>query len=199
GVPGVRDVRRVRRPGGAGGGAAAAGGAARHRSRRRPRLGQRSERSVAVPHGVRVHRGVPFQRQPGGADHAAAERPRPGRREGRRGVSERAPEVPGAEERAARGPVRRKGVGVPTSGWFDPRGRALGGFAFAVNRITGLGLVFYLYLHLTVLSLLLRGEHAWSEFLRIATSWSFLSLDVLLLFGLLYHGLNGIRVALVGT
>jgi len=114
-------------------------------------------------------------------------------------VSERAPEVPGAEERAARGPVRRKGVGVPTSGWFDPRGRALGGFAFAVNRITGLGLVFYLYLHLTVLSLLLRGEHAWSEFLRIATSWAFLSLDVLLLFGLLYHGLNGIRVALVGT
>jgi succinate dehydrogenase cytochrome b subunit len=59
--------------------------------------------------------------------------------------------------------------------------------------------VFYLYLHLAVLSLLLRGEQAWSDFLRIATSWAFLSLDVLLLFGLLYHGLNGIRVALVGT
>jgi succinate dehydrogenase / fumarate reductase cytochrome b subunit len=114
-------------------------------------------------------------------------------------VSERGPGVPGAEERTLRGPVRRKGVGVPTSGWFDPRGRALGGFAFAVNRITGLGLVFYLYLHLAVLSLLLRGEHAWSDFLRIATSWAFLSLDLLLLFGLLYHGLNGIRVALVGT
>ena len=88
---------------------------------------------------------------------------------------------------------------MPASGWFDPRGRALGGFAFAVNRITGLGLVFYLYLHLAVLSMLLRGEHAWNDFLRIATSWVFLSLDVLLLFGLLYHGLNGIRVALVGT
>ena len=114
-------------------------------------------------------------------------------------MSERPPGVPGVEERSGRGPVRRKGVGVPTSGWFDPRGRALGGFAFAVNRITGLGLVFYLYLHLTVLSLLLRGEDAWSDFLRIATSWAFLSLDLLLLFGLLYHGLNGIRVALVGT
>jgi succinate dehydrogenase / fumarate reductase cytochrome b subunit len=108
-------------------------------------------------------------------------------------------EVPGEAERAARGPVQRKGVGVPTSGWFDPRGRAIGGFAFAVNRATGLGLVFYLYLHLAVLSMLLRGEQAWNDFLRIATSWVFLGLDVLLIFGLLYHGLNGIRVALVGT
>jgi succinate dehydrogenase cytochrome b subunit len=114
-------------------------------------------------------------------------------------VSDARPGVPGLDERAERGPVRRKGVGVPASGWFDPRGRALGGFAFAVNRITGLGLVFYLYLHLAVLSLLLRGEHAWGDFLRIATSGAFLGLDVILLFGLLYHGLNGIRVALVGT
>lgn len=107
--------------------------------------------------------------------------------------------VPGAAEREARGPVQRKGIGVPASGWFDPRGRALGAFAFAVNRATGLGLVFYLYLHLGVLTLLLRGEHAWNDFLRLATSWVFLGLDVLLIFGLLYHGLNGIRVALVGT
>ena len=63
--------------------------------------------------------------------------------------------VPGADHRAERGPVLRKGVGIPGSGWFDPRGRALGGFAFSANRVTGLGLVFYLYLHLAVLSMLL--------------------------------------------
>lgn len=107
--------------------------------------------------------------------------------------------VPGAELREERGPVLRKGVGVPTSGWFDPRGRSLGGFAFAANRVTGLGLVFYLYLHLGVLSLLLRGEQAWNDFLAVATTTVFLGLDVLLLIGILYHGLNGIRVALVGT
>jgi succinate dehydrogenase / fumarate reductase, cytochrome b subunit len=106
---------------------------------------------------------------------------------------------PSVERRSERGPVLRKGVGVPTSGWYDPRGRALGGFAFSANRATGLGLVFYLYLHLGVLSLLLRGEQAWSDFLRLATSWAFLSLDVLLILGILYHGLNGIRVALVGS
>ncbi len=108
-------------------------------------------------------------------------------------------EVPGTAERAARGPVLRKGIGPSPSGWFDPRGRAIGSWAFAVNRITGLGLVFYLYLHLAVLSLLLGGAGAWSDFLRIATTWTFLGLDVILLFGLLFHGLNGIRVALVGT
>ena len=108
-------------------------------------------------------------------------------------------EIPGAAERQARGPVLRKGIGPSPSGWFDPRGRAVGSWAFAVNRVTGLGLLFYLYLHLGVLSLLLAGESAWSDFLKVATTWVFLGLDVILLFGLLFHGLNGIRVALVGT
>jgi succinate dehydrogenase / fumarate reductase cytochrome b subunit len=106
---------------------------------------------------------------------------------------------PAPELRAERGPVLRKGVGMSPSGWFDPRGRTIGGWAFAVNRITGLGLVFYLYLHLAVLSLLLAGASAWSGFLRIATTTAFLGLDVVLVFGLLYHGLNGVRIALVGT
>ena len=106
---------------------------------------------------------------------------------------------PGLSLREERGPVRRKGVGVPGSGWFDPRGKALGSLAFAVNRASGLGLVFYLYLHLGVLSLLLRGEESWTDFLEIATTTVFLGLDVLLIFGLLYHGLNGLRVALVGS
>lgn len=105
---------------------------------------------------------------------------------------------PGAEERRTPGPILRKGAPGPGA-WFDPRDRALGHRAFVLNRITGLGLVFYLYLHLGVLSLLLRGAEAWDGFLRLATTAAFLSLDVLLLFGLLYHGLNGVRIALVGT
>lgn len=107
--------------------------------------------------------------------------------------------TPGLEERRARGPVRRKGMGPSPSGWLDPRGRALGSWAFAVNRVTGLGLLFYLYLHLGVLSMLLAGESAWNDFLELATTTVFLLLDVLLLFGLLYHGLNGVRIALVGS
>jgi succinate dehydrogenase / fumarate reductase cytochrome b subunit len=114
-------------------------------------------------------------------------------------MSQTTNEIPGLEERAERGPVLRKGIGPTPSGWFDPRGRAIGSWAFAANRITGLGLVFYLYLHLGVLSLLLIGRSAWNDFVELATNTVFLGLDVLLLFGILFHGLNGVRVALVGT
>lgn len=109
------------------------------------------------------------------------------------------PPLPGTDERAARGPVRRKGVGPAFTGWFDPRGRALGARAFAINRLAGLGLVVYLYLHLGVLSLLLAGASTWSDVLRVASSRTFLVFDLLLFFGLAFHGLNGIRVALVGS
>ena len=108
-------------------------------------------------------------------------------------------ELPGAKERVARGRVRHKGPGPAPSGWLDPRGRTLGGRAFAANRVTGLLLVLYLYLHLGVLSMLLLGASAWGSFLGVATSRYFLGLDVGLLFVLLFHGLNGVRVAMVGS
>jgi succinate dehydrogenase / fumarate reductase cytochrome b subunit len=99
--------------------------------------------------------------------------------------------------REARGPVLRRSPG-PTA-WFDIRKTGTGHWAFSLNRITSLGLVLYLYLHLAVLSMLLGGEGSWHGFLEIATTPVFLGLDVLLVFGLLFHGLNGLRVALVGT
>jgi succinate dehydrogenase / fumarate reductase cytochrome b subunit len=71
-------------------------------------------------------------------------------------------------------------------------------WAYAVNRITGIGLVVYLYLHLAVLSLLSRGPTAWDSFVSMARSPFYLSLDVILLAGILIHGLNGLRIALTG-
>ena len=99
--------------------------------------------------------------------------------------------------RGARGPVLRKAPG-PTA-WFDVRKGGTGHWAFSLNRFTALGLTLYLYLHLAVLSMLLGGEDAWHGFLELATTPVFLGLDVLLLFGLFVHGLNGLRVALVGS
>ncbi len=86
----------------------------------------------------------------------------------------------------------------PLKSWFDVRKRNMGSWAFALNRLTGMGLALYLFLHLGVLSLLLQGEEGWNQFVAIAKSPIFLTLDVVLLFGLLFHGLNGVRVALVG-
>lgn len=82
--------------------------------------------------------------------------------------------------------------------WFDVRGRSVTTLAFALNRLTGVGLTVYLFLHLAVLSQLLRGPEGWDSFIRIARSPLFLTLDVILLFGVVYHMFNGIRVSLVG-
>jgi succinate dehydrogenase / fumarate reductase cytochrome b subunit len=68
-----------------------------------------------------------------------------------------------------------------------------------LNRLTGLGLALYLFIHLVVLSTLLRGEAAWDDFVKMAKTPAFLLLDVVLIVGLVFHGLNGVRVALVGT
>jgi succinate dehydrogenase / fumarate reductase cytochrome b subunit len=108
---------------------------------------------------------------------------------------------PGVEEilqgRRGEGPIARKAPG-PVA-WFDVRSMTTGHFAFSIHRITGIGIVVYLYLHLGVLSMLLGGEDAWNGFLELATTPLFLGLDVILVFGLLVHGLNGTRLALVGS
>jgi succinate dehydrogenase / fumarate reductase cytochrome b subunit len=82
--------------------------------------------------------------------------------------------------------------------WFDVGGRKMGTWAFALNRLTGIALTLYLLIHLGVLTLLILGETQWDAFIALARSPIILALDVVLIFGILYHGLNGIRVALVG-
>lgn len=108
-------------------------------------------------------------------------------------------ELPGTAERAQPGPVHHKGPGPSEGGWLDPRGRGHGGRALALHRIAGLVIVGYLYLHLGVLSMLLIGRSAWSSFLSLVTAESFLAFEVVLIAAVLFHGLNGIRVAFVGS
>ena len=97
-------------------------------------------------------------------------------------------------DRTRRGSAPRR-----TSRWLDPRGRHLGTWAFVANRLTGLGLVGYLYLHLVILSTLLRGPEAWDGLVELFRHPLFLAFDVLLVVGLAVHGLNGLRLALVGS
>lgn len=82
--------------------------------------------------------------------------------------------------------------------WFDPRGRSTGLIAFALMRLSGIGLVVYLLLHLVVLSTLTVGAEAWDTFVRLAKHPAFLLLDVILIAGILVHMLNGLRVTVVG-
>lgn len=82
--------------------------------------------------------------------------------------------------------------------WVDVRHRGPGTWAYALNRVTGLALVAYLYIHLAVLSLLARGPASYDRFVDLVRSPLFLALDLVLIAGWLIHALNGLRLTVVG-
>ncbi len=82
--------------------------------------------------------------------------------------------------------------------WFDPRHRQPGTWAFALNRLSGLGLTFYLFLHLIALSQLAQGPAAYDGFIHLVHAPAFILGELVVVVGALYHGLNGIRVILTG-
>jgi succinate dehydrogenase / fumarate reductase, cytochrome b subunit len=94
-------------------------------------------------------------------------------------------------QRPLRGPLHG------AAGWA--RGRHVGSVAFVANRVTGLLLIGYLYLHLGVLYLLTEGAGSWATVLHLFKNHYFLGLESLLILFILVHGLNGIRLAVVGT
>lgn len=98
--------------------------------------------------------------------------------------------------RMGAGPTR---TGRGVRGWLAGPGSGSGAWAFLANRVSALVLVGYLYLHLAVLSLLLRGDSAWDSFLAIAGHPAFVAVDLVLFLAVFFHALNGVRVALVGT
>lgn len=79
--------------------------------------------------------------------------------------------------------------------WFDPRAREVGTLAFILNRVTALGLTFYLFLHLYVLGKLAQGPSAYDDFLATIRNPVFIFGELLVVIASIYHGLNGIRIA----
>ena len=98
------------------------------------------------------------------------------------------------ESRTARSTGRRG-----LRGWLAHPGAGTPTWAFLANRVSALILVGYLYLHLGVLSMLVRGSDSWDSFLAIAGSRVFVAVDVVLFAAVVWHAANGVRVALVGT
>jgi succinate dehydrogenase cytochrome b subunit len=96
------------------------------------------------------------------------------------------------------GDVRARDIPSPVKAprWFDPRGRDAGSWAFILNRLTGLGLTFYLGLHLVVLNKLAQGPQAYDEFIAFSQSLLIKIGEVILIAAVLFHGLNGLRLTL---
>jgi succinate dehydrogenase / fumarate reductase, cytochrome b subunit len=94
--------------------------------------------------------------------------------------------------------VRARNIPSPgkAPGWFDPRAKAAGSWAFILNRLTGLGLTFYLGLHLIVLNKLAQGPQAYDDFVASSQSLFIKLGEVVLIAAVLFHGLNGLRLTL---
>jgi succinate dehydrogenase / fumarate reductase cytochrome b subunit len=92
-------------------------------------------------------------------------------------------------------PAMEVGLARRMAYWLEPRWRDPGWLAFALNRLTGHILVLYLLLHLVVLSQLLDGAAGWDRLLGTFGSRPFLVGDTLLVAAVIFHGLNGLRVA----
>ncbi len=94
--------------------------------------------------------------------------------------------------------VQPKAVKRKPIEWFNLKGKHVGFWAYVVMRLSAIGLVLYLFLHLVILSQLAMGPAQWDGFVALAKSPAFLLLDIVLIIGILAHGLNGIRLSLIG-
>lgn len=74
----------------------------------------------------------------------------------------------------------------------------LGMWVWLLQRVTGLALVFYLFMHIWVISYsaAVNGKIAFDSTLQTLQSPFFIALDLLLVATVLFHALNGIRILL---
>ena len=81
--------------------------------------------------------------------------------------------------------------------WFIPAKfmqRGSGYFAWLLQRLTGLAIVGYIFIHLWQLFYLTKGQDAYNDHASDFTNPIYLFFDIILIAILAYHGFNGARV-----
>lgn len=69
--------------------------------------------------------------------------------------------------------------------------------AWALHRISGLGVLFFLLLHIADTALILAGPAWYNRFVAFYRAPVIRVMEVLLAAGVLYHALNGIRIVIL--
>jgi succinate dehydrogenase / fumarate reductase cytochrome b subunit len=72
-----------------------------------------------------------------------------------------------------------------------------GEWAWLLHRISGLGILLFLILHILDIFLAAFGPDVFNKLLFVYHSWVFRPFIVMLVFGVVYHALNGLRLVLI--
>jgi succinate dehydrogenase / fumarate reductase cytochrome b subunit len=75
--------------------------------------------------------------------------------------------------------------------------RHSGSWAYLLQRITGIGLVVYLFVHIWALTSLMHGRAAFAEEMKTFTTPPFKFAEWMLGTLVMFHAFNGIRIAVV--
>ena len=76
------------------------------------------------------------------------------------------------------------------------RGRE-GMISWALHRLTGLGVLLFLLIHIADIYVINSGPEAFDELLFIYHNTFFRLMEVMLVGALFYHGINGIRIIII--
>ena len=70
-------------------------------------------------------------------------------------------------------------------------------WAWIFHRVTGVGILLFLLIHILDTSLILLGPNAYNHMIALYKQPFFRPMEVALLAAILYHSLNGIRISLM--
>ena len=82
------------------------------------------------------------------------------------------------------------------SGYVRYRGRE-GHISFLLHRFTGLGTLLFLIIHILDTSLAYFNPGFYQHAIELYTKWYFMIGEIILVFCVIYHGVNGLRIAYV--
>jgi succinate dehydrogenase / fumarate reductase cytochrome b subunit len=94
---------------------------------------------------------------------------------------------------ATRGRPNRLGV----AGWAGGGRWGLERYLYTLHRVTGLGLLAYFLMHIVVTTARVFGPEAWERAMRSVSGPPFKVGEYLVFLAFAFHGVNGIRLALV--
>lgn len=82
-------------------------------------------------------------------------------------------------------------------GWVYAGKYSFERYLYLGHRISGLGLIAYMVLHIVETANRIRGEHAWAELMALFSSPPFKVIEYLLFALAVFHAMNGVRLLLV--